>query len=82
MGHPQERELMLKFLERHYPVKRIKHDQRFKRTIINEYGEKFYLSDRFMSNLLYKKLLETLRILFDADEKLNNDVLKTFLRLR
>lgn len=78
----REKELMIKFLEANYPIRRIKHDMRFKRTIINEYGEEFYLSDKNQSKLLYYKLLSTLKLVFYTPEIVNKDVLKTFLRMK
>ena len=78
----QEEKLMIKFLELSFPVRRIKHNMRFKRTIINEYGEAFQLSNQKQSNLLYFKLLDTLKIVFDTPDSLNKHVLKTFLHLK
>ena len=73
---------MLKFLNRNYPVHRIKNNMRFKRTIILENGESYILSDKKRANELYSKLVEVLKTVFSSTEDINKDVLKNFLNLK
>jgi hypothetical protein len=82
MQDTKEKELMLKFLNRNYPVHRIKNNMRFKRTIILENGESYILSDKKRANELYSKLVEVLKTVFSSTEDINKDVLKNFLNLK
>ena len=78
----QQKELMLKFLFKNYPVYRIKHNMKFKRAIILDNNNMFLLSNKFESKELYTQLLKIIQTVFSADEKINKDVLKTFLNLK
>ena len=82
MSYSQEKELMLKFLTRNYPVHRIKSDMRFKRCIIMETGDKYILSDKNSSKELYGKLLTVLDTVFSSDNETNKTALKDFLNLK
>ena len=73
---------MLKFLNRNYPVHRIKNNMRFKRTIILENGESYILSDKKNTKELYNRLIEILKTVFSTTEEVNKDVLKNFLNLK
>lgn len=82
MQDTKEKELMLKFLNRNYPVHRIKDNRRFKRTIILEDGGYYILSDKKNTKELYNKLIEVLKTVFSSTEETNKDVLKKFLNLK
>jgi hypothetical protein len=82
MQDTKEKELMLKFLNRNYPVHRIKNNMRFKRAIILENGESYILSDKKNTKELYNRLIEILRTVFSTTEEVNKDVLKNFLNLK
>lgn len=77
-----QKELMLRFLTRNYPVHRIKHNMRFKRTIILDNDEIYQLSDKIATKQLYTKLMKILETVFSSDDKINKDVLKKFLNLK
>ena len=81
MLHPQEKELMFKFLKRNYPTSRIKDNMRFKRGIVLDDGI-YYLSNKEMANTLYFKMLSILELVFCTEKSINEDVLKTFLHLK
>ncbi len=70
---------MLKFLEVHYPVSRIKHEARFKRGIMLDGGEAFFLNDKSTYLELQVKLFKILTLVFDSNEKITLDVLTEFL---
>jgi hypothetical protein len=82
MQDTKEKELMLKFLNRNYPVHRIKNNSRFKRTIVMENGESYILSDKKSTKELYTKLIDVLKTVFSSTEETNKDVLKNFLNLK
>lgn len=73
---------MEKFLKLNYPVRRLKHNKRFKRTILLDNRQLFLLSDKEMTKDLYFKLLDILKSIFRPDELTSKDVLKDFLHLK
>ena len=81
MSEKQIKELMLKFLKRNYPIARVKDKLRFKRGIVLDGGDVFFLSDKNSHLALQKRLLSVLDTVFSCEEKVNYDVLKTFLKL-
>ncbi len=82
MRNIQERKLIEKFLKLNYPVHRVKHNMRFKRTIILDSGNKYFLSNKEATRELYYRLLDVLKLVFCSDESVNKDVLKNFLHLK
>jgi len=78
----QEKNLMLKFLQRNFPTHRLKHNAKFKRTIILDNGETFHLNDKSKSKTLYHKLSKILNVVFDSNDLTNDIVLKDFLNLK
>lgn len=81
MLYEQDKELILKFLTKNYPVYRIKHNVYFKRAIILD-DNTYFLSDEKSLKTLYFKLLDILKIVFSTNKKINEDVLKIFLHLK
>ena len=77
-----DKQLMLKFLTRNYPVSRIKHNMRFKRAIIFDDGSIYLLSDDSKHQLIKYKLLDTIKKVFACDDAFSKDVLNNFLPLR
>lgn len=73
---------MEKFLKLNYPVRRLKHNKRFKRTILLDNKYLYLLSDKEMTKNLYFKLLDILKSIFQPDESTSKDVLKDFLHLK
>lgn len=78
----QEKKLMLKFLTKNFPVYRLKHNMRFKRTIVLETGESYLLSDKNSVKTLYYKLSDILTTVFNSDKNTNKTVLDSFLNLK
>jgi hypothetical protein len=77
-----EKELMLKFLKKNFPVYRLKHNMRFKRTILLENGESYILSDKNSLNDLFYKLSDILSTVFNSDKDTNKLVLESFLNIK
>jgi len=77
-----DEKIILNFLKKNYPVYRLKYKKRFKRAIILDNNEIFYLSDGISMNNLYYKLLDIVKILFYIDEKKSGDILKLYLNLK
>lgn len=72
--------MMLKFLNKNYPVSRIKRNQRFKRGIIVENGT-YAISDKRELVILQHALVKILMIVFSCDEIFGMMVVSSFLRL-
>ena len=58
--------LIVKFLQRNYPVSRIKVNSRFKRAIVLDDGA-YLLSDGNAARPLKTKLISTLKTVFDCE---------------
>jgi hypothetical protein len=82
MVETQEKKLMLKFLTKNFPVYRLKHNMKFKRTIVLETGESYLLSDKNSVEDLYYKLSDILTTVFNSDKNMNKDVLESFLNIK
>lgn len=77
-----DKEMVLKFLERNYPVSRVKHGNRFKRAITLDNGLSFFLSDKNSHIHLKLQLVEHLRLIFSYDENFLKEVIVDFLPLK
>jgi len=75
-----ERYLITKFLERNYPVSRVKENMRFKRAIVLDDGI-YFLNDKNNLNSLIYRFEQILKIVFCFDENLSRTVLKEFLNI-
>jgi hypothetical protein len=75
-------DIMLKFLERNYPVCRIKDNMRFKRAIILDNGTSYLLSDENAHIQLRLHLIQILKTVFYCDETTSRTVLKRFLNIK
>jgi hypothetical protein len=82
MSQVIEKQLILKFLTRNYPVHRIKSNMRFKRTIVIETGETYVLNDKNAIKELYGKLLNVIKIVFSSNDDISKSALKDFLNLK
>ncbi len=76
-----EKHMMMKFLERNYPVSRIKDNMRFKRAIILDNGISYLLGDEQSHLQLRLQLNQILKTVFYCDEKSSRTVLKQFLNM-
>ena len=76
------KQMMLKFLERHYPVIRVKFNNRFKRAVMLDGGEIFMLGDEFHKIQLKTKLIEILNLVFYCKTEISLSVLNNFLTLK
>jgi hypothetical protein len=77
-----DKKLMLKFLERNYPVSRIKDKQRFKRAIVIDNDTIYYLSDQTTHKQLRFSLVEILQKIFDCNDVVIYSVLDNFLPIK
>jgi hypothetical protein len=77
-----DKRLMLKFLERNYPVTRVKHNMRFRRAILLDNGQTFILSEQGSCVQLKFQLLDILHQIFDCDDIICRVVLDSFLPIK
>lgn len=76
-----EKHMMMKFLERNYPVSRVKDNMRFKRAIILDNGISYLLGNEQSHLQLRLQLNQILKTVFYCDEKSSRTVLKQFLNM-
>ena len=81
MNNELDKKLMIKFLERSYPVSRIKLNHHFKRAIVLDNGSFFLLNDSNHIDKLKFNLIDILKKVFNCDEPTSRAVLDNFLRL-
>ena len=72
---------MINFLEKNYPVSRIKINHRFKRAIVLDNGSIFILNQSTNMNQLKFQLINILTKVFSCEEIISINVLNNFLRL-
>jgi len=77
-----DKKLMLKFLEKNYPVSRIKNGLRFKRAIVLDNGNAYHLSNPNSLNQLRHALADTLKLIFDCDSVMIYSVIDSFLPIK
>ncbi len=82
MCNQKDKQLMIKFLEKNYPVSRIKYEQRFKRAIILDDGSIYGLSNEDSRIRLKYELMDKLRLVFDCDDIIISLVLNNFLNIK
>lgn len=74
-----DKQLMISFIQRNYPVSRVKDKQRFKRGVIMDDGSVYLVSDKAQRLALYFKLIETLNIVFNSDDVSSRIVLNSIM---
>ena len=74
-----DKQMMLKFLEKNYPIARIKHNNKFRRAIVLDYGGTFVLGEEAHHIQLRHQLIEILKKVFSCDEAITRSVLNNFL---
>ena len=72
--------MMSKFLEKNYPIKRIKHNMRFRRGILFDDGREYILGDESQHTALRFKLIEIVKRIFYCDDAASRLVVSNFLQ--
>jgi hypothetical protein len=75
-----EKEIMLKFLKRSYPVLKIKDNKRFKRCIVLDDGVRYFISDEKQHISLRLKLLEIIKNVFHCTHSISHYILNHYLK--
>jgi hypothetical protein len=76
-----ETNMMIKFIERKYPVSRIKDNMRFKRAIILDNDTHYFLGNENSHNQIILHLCQTLKIIFYCEEKKCIEIIKKYLNI-
>ena len=76
-----DKELMLKFLRRNFPVSRIKYNNQFRRAIVIDDGSYYLLGERNQLLALINKLNVILIIVFSCDIQTSKDIVNIFLSI-
>jgi uncharacterized protein YbaR (Trm112 family) len=77
-----DKKMMLKFLEKNYPVSRLKYGTRFKRAIILDNGIPYLLSDEAQHMCLRGNFMKILRLVFDCKDEISKEVVKIYLNIK
>lgn len=77
----KDKEMVIKYLKRHYPISRVKIDNKFKRAIVLNNGETYQLNNKANHNNLKTNLIKTLNLVFSFDEAFCRNILNNFLPL-
>lgn len=80
MCNEKDKKMMLKFLERNYPISKVKFEMRFRRGIILN-GAVYVLSNMSSKKQLILELKEILKLVFSCDEQSIIYVLSSFLKI-
>lgn len=80
MNDDEFEKLMISFLIKNYPVVRVKNKNRFKRAIILDNGP-YLLSDNCSALPIKKKLIGILKLVFDCDTNISNEVITKALNI-
>lgn len=77
----KDEEIIIKYLQKHYSVSRVKVNNKFKRAIVLNNGEIYELNDKTKYPSLKSKLTKTLNLIFNFDETFCLNILNKFLPL-
>jgi hypothetical protein len=73
-------ELIQKYLNRNYPVQRLKYDGKFKRAILFDNGRIYLLSNKNDKPYLKKELVTTIEIIFGFNSEETNLSVSQYLK--
>ena len=74
-------EMIQRFLQKNYPVQRVKTNLKFKRAILFDNGHTYWLSnDRDKTNLKREMVNLSMRV-FGFDEKLTTNIVTNYLKV-
>lgn len=71
--------LMIKFINRYYPVTRYKINKKFKRTLLFDDGQIYQLSNKKEMDQAYHRIIDILKLVFNCDEETCKFVLNKVL---
>jgi hypothetical protein len=74
-------QIMLNYLSKTYPIKKIRDGRRFKRGIVSDYDEKYFLKPTNEANRLFSYLSNDLTAVFSPTKLEINMVLLKYLGL-
>jgi len=82
MINEHDKQLMFKFLEKNYPVSRLKHNGRFKRAMLIDGETEYFLSEESHHIQIRGKLHNILLKVFSCDNDTAKYVMSSFLNLK
>jgi hypothetical protein len=77
----KDKEMVIKYLQRHYPVRRVRINNKFKRAILLNNGEAHQLNNKANYDFLKTYLIKTLILVFSFDEAFCRNIVNNFLPL-
>jgi hypothetical protein len=73
-------ELVKKYLQRNYPVQRLKHNGKFKRAILFDSGKIYMLSDKNDKPYLKKEMVSNIEIVFGFNSEETSKLISQYLK--
>jgi hypothetical protein len=73
-------ELIQKYLNRNYPVQRLKHKGKFKRAIIFDDGRTYMLSNKNDKPFLKKEMISSIEIVFGFNSEEISNLVSQYLK--
>jgi hypothetical protein len=73
-------ELIQKYLNRNYPVQRLKYDGKFKRAILFDNGRTYLLSNKNDKPYLKKEMVTTIETIFGFNSEETNILVSQYLK--
>jgi hypothetical protein len=73
-------ELVKKYLQRNYPVQRLKHNGKFKRAILFDSGKTYMLSDKNDKPYLKKEMVSNIEIVFGFNSEETSKLISQYLK--
>jgi hypothetical protein len=73
-------ELIQKYLNRNYPVQRLKHNGKFKRAIMFDNGRTYMLSNKNDKPYLKKEMVSTIEIVFGFNSEETSKLISQYLK--
>lgn len=73
-------ELIQKYLNRNYPVQRLKHNGKFKRTILFDNGREYRLSNKNDKPYLKKEMITAIEIVFGFNTEETISLVSQYLK--
>ena len=73
-------EFVKKYLQRNYPVQRLKYNGKFKRAILFDNGKTYMLSNKTDKPYLKKEMMSTIEIIFGFNSEETSKLISQYLK--
>ncbi len=81
MFDEEYKNMIVTFLQRNYPIARVKHENRFRRAIVLDGHEPYFLANTSSMLPIKVNLANTLKIIFDCDRAMAEELISKALSI-